>query len=162
MPYAPDCEFNGTQNSDDATALLHSAIYAAYPELHYITHLASASVLTVMQNAKLMPAMLDDFAQMVGIDVKIERTPYSKLTNASLQRVIQKLSNRNCICINGLGAVCCAGDETDCTALMAIIEKNALAYVHTSKFGQAKPLPFLDRALMRHTYTQKKKKMKEK
>jgi L-fuculose-phosphate aldolase len=182
MPYAPECEktiyskrvpdgfiltqngvdnvFHGEPDSDDTVALLHAEIYSAYPAFHYIAHHLSAAVLVVMRNAKIMPAMLDDFAQIVGIDVKIEKTPYTKLTKAVIQSVIRKLSNRNCVCIDSLGAVCCERDEMDCTALMAIIEKNALAYAHASKFGQAKPLPFLDRALMRYIYTHKYSKIK--
>jgi L-fuculose-phosphate aldolase len=152
--------FHGEPGGDDTVALLHATIYSAYPEHHYIAHHSSASVLSVMRNAKIMPTMLDDFAQIVGIDVKIERTPYTKLTKTVIQSVIRKLSNRNCVCIDGLGAVCCARDETDCMALMAIIEKNALAYAHASKFEQAKPLPFFDRALMRYIYTHKYSKIK--
>jgi L-fuculose-phosphate aldolase len=183
MPYVSNCEktiyskripggfvltqngiestFKGKENSNDTVAMLHLAIYTAYPAFHYIAHLSSTSITATMENARLMPAMLDDFAQMVGIDVKIERTPYTKLTKAVIQSVIHKLSNRNCVCIEGLGAVCCAGDETDCIALMAIIEKNALACVHAGKLGKVKPLSFFDRTLMRYIYTHKYAKIKE-
>jgi L-fuculose-phosphate aldolase len=183
IPYSPGCEktiyskrvpggFILTQNGvdsifhvepdgSDAAALLHAAIYAAYPEFHYVAHYPSVSVLAVMENARVMPAMLDDFAQMVGSDVKVERTPIARLTKAAVQNVIKKLIKRNCVCIDGWGAVCCAGDETDCTALMAVIEKNALACVHANKAGQVKPLPFFDRMLMRFVYTHKYSKMRD-
>jgi L-fuculose-phosphate aldolase len=151
---------HGEPSSDDTVALLHTAIYSAYPAFHYIAHHSSASVLAVMRNAKVMPAMLDDFAQIVGTDVKIEKIPYAKQTKAVIQSVIRKLSNRNCVCIDGLGAICCAEDETDCVALMAVIEKNALAYAYADKLGQAKALPYFDRALMRYIYTHKYSKIK--
>jgi L-fuculose-phosphate aldolase len=156
-----DSVINGESNIDNNTALLHAAIYSAYPGFHYIAHHSSASVLAVMEKAKVMPAVLDDFAQIAGSDVKIERIPSTKLTKAAMQNIIKMLSKRNCVCIDGLGAVCCAGDETDCTALMAVVEKNALAFAHTRKSGKVKPLPFIDRVLMRHIYTQKYSKMRD-
>jgi L-fuculose-phosphate aldolase len=143
----------------DTVPLLHAAIYAAYPEFHYIAHLFSASVLAAMENAGIMPAMLDDFAQMAGSDIKIERPPDAKLEKAAMQSIKNKLNNRNCVCIGGLGAVCCASDEPECTALMKVIEKNALACVHAGRSGQVKPLPFLDRKLMRFVYAYKYAKM---
>jgi len=144
----------------DTAALLHAAIYAAHPEFHYIAHLFSAPVLAAMENAGVMPAMLDDFAQIAGSDAKIERPPYAKLTKAAVQSIKNKLNSRNCVCIDGWGAVCCASDESECTAIMNIIEKNALACVYAGKSGQVKPLPFLDRKLMRYIYTHKYAKMK--
>jgi len=142
------------------TEMLHAVIYAVYPAFHFIAHYSSASVLAVMENAKIMPAMLDDFAQMVGTDVKIVRAQRENLTKAASLDAMNKLDGRNCVCVDGMGAVCCAGDETDCTALMMIIEKNALACVHAGKSGQVKPLPLLDRSLMRFVYTHKYAKMK--
>ena len=151
--------FHG-KSGDDTAAMLHAAIYAAYPAFHFIAHHSSPAVLAVMETAGVMPAMLDDFAQMAGSDAKIERTSSAKLTEAAVQNVINKLSKRNCVCVEGSGAVCCAGDESDCTALMIVIEKNALACVHAGKSGRVKPLPFIDRVLMRFVYTHKYAKMK--
>ena len=151
---------HGESGDDDTTALLHAAIYAAYPEFHYIAHLSSAPVIAAMKNTGVMPAMLDDFAQIAGSDAKIEKPPEAKLTKAALQNIKKNLNNRNCLCIDGWGAVCCASDESECTAIMNIVEKNALACVHAGKSGQLKPLPFIDRKLMRFNYTHKYSKMK--
>jgi L-ribulose-5-phosphate 4-epimerase len=145
---------------NDTAALLHAAIYAAYPEFNYIAHLFSAPVLAAMENNRIMPAMLDDFAQIAGSDAKIERPPNAKLTKVAARNIKNNLNNRNCVCIDGWGAVCCASDESECTAIMNIIEKNALACIHVGKSGQLKPLPFLDRKLMRFNYTHKYAKMK--
>jgi len=157
---AYDVISHGESGDGDTIALLHAAIYAAYPEFHYIAHLFSAPVLAAMENAGVMPAMLDDFAQIAGSDAKIERPPYAKLTKAAVENIKNNLNNRNCVCIDGWGAVCCASDESECTAIMKVIEKNALACVHAGKSGQLKPLPFLDRKLMRFIYTHKYAKMK--
>ena len=180
LPVATDCEkktysertqdnFTLTHNSasssfqlnsafkvqDNAIALLHAAIYTAYPDIRHIAHIGSAPVLGAMEKQEIMPAMLDDFAQMVGVDAKIDRTPCEKITQAAAQGIAKKLRNRNCLCVEGMGALCCAGDESDCSALMMIVEKNALACVHAAKTGKAAPLSFIDRQLMRFVYTHK-------
>jgi L-fuculose-phosphate aldolase len=143
-----------------AAALLHAAIYAAYPEFNYIAHLFSAPVLAATENTGLMPAMLDDFAQIAGSDVKIERPPAAGLTKKTIQNIKNKLIKRNCVYIDGWGAVCCADNDAECDAIMAVINKNALACVHAGTLGRLKPLPFLDRKLMRFVYTHKYAKMK--
>jgi L-fuculose-phosphate aldolase len=154
-------EAGGGDTADsDIVPLLHDAIYTAYPKFHYIAHLSSAPVLAAMKNAAIMPAMLDDFAQIAGSDVKIEKPPFAGLTKVAVQNIKDKLVKRNCLCIDGLGAVCYASDGTECDALMAVINKNALACVQANKAGQLKPLSFFDRKLMRFVFTHKYAKMK--
>jgi L-fuculose-phosphate aldolase len=133
----------------------HAAIYKKYPGFKHIAHLSSRAVETVMKSTKRMPALIDDFAQMAGSDVKV-CGPLS--TQQDIRRAAAALRGRNCILVRGIGAVCCAAKESDCTALVSLTEKNALVYVNALAYspqglsGAPKPLSYIDRKLMRFVY----------
>jgi L-fuculose-phosphate aldolase len=129
-----------------------SAIFSAWPEITNIVYFNSSSVQTSMAKAgHAVPAILDDYAQMIGIDSKIARSPGSAAS---------KLKGRNAVFVKGIGVLCCAGSESDCTAIMTLAEKNAMAFVLAANCGKVKPLSYIDRRLMRHIYVTKYSKKK--
>ncbi|MDR1955888.1 MAG: class II aldolase/adducin family protein [Treponema sp.] len=133
-------------------ASLHRAIYQAYPDFRNIIQWSSPNLEKMFRETRGMPALLDDFAQMVGIDVKICRIPAVDIP-AAAGSVVRALRGRNCVCVRGVGAFCCAAEASDCEALMSLVEKNALAYTAAKVYAKPKPLPLLDRFLMRAIYT---------
>jgi hypothetical protein len=101
-----------------------------------------------------MPAMIDDFAQLAGVDIRV----LSGLEEAETTKAVRLLKGRNCLAIRGLGILCCAGNESDCSALADLAEKNCLAFLQGQ--GQVKPLSLVDRLLMRAVYLHKYSKKK--
>jgi hypothetical protein len=96
-----------------------------------------------------LPAMIDDFAQMAGPDAKIvDIGPAAGPAN--IKRAARRLRGRNCLGVAGLGFLCCAGNDADCSALLSLLEKNCLVFLRGQ--GTAKPLSVPDRLLMRAVY----------
>jgi L-fuculose-phosphate aldolase len=92
-----------------------------------------------------IPAMLDDFAQMGGLAMPV-------LPGDDPRRIAAALRRRNCAYVRGEGLLCCATDASDCEALRALAEKNALTFLVARRFGAAKALSLFDRLLMRRVY----------
>jgi L-fuculose-phosphate aldolase len=143
---------------------IHAALYKAYPHFKTIMHLESKIVSSVMESTAVVPALLDDFAQMAGSDLRIcPVMPVPGPRGAggeALARVVRAIKGRNCVCVRELGALCCAADESDCAALVSLVEKNALAYLNARDKGYVPALSWLDKKLMRFVYLTKYSKKK--
>jgi L-fuculose-phosphate aldolase len=149
---------------------LHAAIYKQYPDFNHIAQLSSPAVETVTQSTKKLPALIDDFAQMAGSDAKVRGPLSARHLQRDIRQAVAALRGGNCVFVRGIGAVCCAAKESDCTALLSLVEKNALAYVNALAYdphgssdpsgssgshgpsGTPKPLSYIDRKLMRFVY----------
>jgi L-fuculose-phosphate aldolase len=139
-------------SGDPAAEEYCKAIFDAYHEITHIAYFSSPSVLASMSAAgSAVPAILDDYAQMVGIDAKVARKP---------KETAKKRKGRNAVFIKGLGVLCCAGSPSDCDALMMLVEKNAMAYRLAQYHGKVKPISYIERRLMRHIYVTKYSKKK--
>jgi L-fuculose-phosphate aldolase len=125
-------------------------IFASRPDVSAICLLDTPAIRGVIRRGGKAPAMIDDFAQMVGIDGRI----------AEPGRAARGLAGRNAVFVPGFGAFCCAGTMSDCEALMALTEKNALAIMLVSGQGKVRSIPFLERRIMRWVYVKKYSKMK--
>jgi len=104
---------------------------------------------TYSYKAKTLPALIDDFAQIVGPDAKCCRPNSIK----------HKLKNRNAVLLNGLGALCVSEDEDDLSAIALIVSKNCAAALYCEN---AKPLSKADAMLQRFVYLKKYSKQKNK
>ncbi len=93
---------------------------------------------------------LDDFAQMVGVDMKVVNSGNVKLDGG--------LTDRNAVIIKGIGAVCVGKTEDDCEAVAAIVSKNCAAACYVRK---APPLSKADATLQRWIYLNKYSKKRE-
>jgi L-fuculose-phosphate aldolase len=135
-----------------AVEQFYAAIRKKYPRFTHIMQVSSPSIKAVMHHAKKLPALIDDFAQMAGSDARV-CGPLS--TQKDIRHAVV-LGGRNCVLVRGLGAVCCAENESDCTALLSLAEKNALVYVNALAYNprgrNPKPLSYIDRTLMRFVY----------
>jgi L-fuculose-phosphate aldolase len=143
----------GDEDAMSPIERLHAAVYTGYPQFNHIMQMSSLAVETVMGSLKTMPTLLDDFAQMVGPDVKICGPLSTHNLRQAIQRVSRALGGQNCVCVQGAGALCCAADEADCAALLSLVEKNALACANALAYGVPKPLSYIDRKLQRLVYT---------
>ena len=129
---------------DDDIPLDHKPFYKNYPQFNNIMTLKNRAVTEVMNNTDVLSPMLDDFAQMVGIDMKV-------CTNVS--DAINAIKKRNAVFLKNIGAICCSGSESDCKALLTLINKNSLAYLNAEKNRNSKSLSRFDSKLMRLIYT---------
>jgi L-fuculose-phosphate aldolase len=147
---------------DAALAALHREIYRRYPGVNCILQgsspAVSEAVAALTGASTVLPVMLDDVAQMAGVDIKIA----GPLTNdRDVRRAASLLKGRNCLALRGNAALrsnailCCAGSESDCDALLALAQKNCLAFLQARRAGRVKALPLIDRLLMRLVYLKK-------
>ncbi|MEA4969027.1 MAG: class II aldolase/adducin family protein [Candidatus Pelethousia sp.] len=141
-------------------ATLHAAIYRAYPAFAGIMHLSSEVLREAMEGTSALPAVLDDFAQLAGGDMKACGALSPADPQSAIRAAVRGLKGRNCVYIRGLGAIGCAATAEDCGAVLALSEKNALAYLNARASGPVDALPWLDRKLMRLIYTRKYSKRK--
>ena len=139
---------------------LHRAIYRANPGFHSIMHLSSEVVDSVMGATNVLPAVIDDFAQLVGRDVRRCAALGSADPQNTINAALRRLRGRNCVYIRGLGAVGCAATGEDARAVLTLVEKNALAYLNARANGHTAAISHLDRTLMRLVYTRKYSKKK--
>ena len=93
---------------------------------------------------------LDDFAQMVGPDMKVVACNRLSITAGLL--------GRNAVLVKGVGAICVGKTEDDCEAVASIVSKNCAATCYVRK---ASPLSIGDAVLQRYIYLNKYSKKKE-
>ena len=136
------------QPSDEQKLL--DQLRAAAPRLHFTVESGGAAQAMAVHGKTLHPH-LDDLAQIAGATIRC-----SKKDAAS---VMKALHGRNAVLIPGIGAVCCAEDESDLEAIAAIARKGCLAALYAEKCSAA-PLGRIDRAIMRLVYTKKYSKKK--
>lgn len=105
---------------------------------------------TYSYRGKTLPALIDDFAQIVGPDAKC-RTPKGYKSG---------LKGRNAVLINGMGALCVSDVEDDLDAISLIVSKNAAAALFCG--DRATPLSKRDALLQRVIYLKKYSKQKDK
>ncbi len=136
---------------------LHAALYARYPAFRAILQLSSPVLAAVMSGPPRLPAILDDFAQIVGGDAKICAPPKNP---EAVEAAARAMAGRNAALVKGLGAVACAAEAGDCEAVLSLVEKNALAWLNARQHGKPPALPWIDKKLMRHVYLTKYSKQK--
>lgn len=101
-----------------------------------------------------LPAYLDDFAQMVGAELKVlDRDEADEETIAKAAR------ENKPILVRGKGAMCNAADKSDQVAISMIVEKNARAALASLR---VKPISKPEAVFMRQFFLQKYSKLKEK
>lgn len=140
---------------------LHRAIYNT-EDCTIIKHLTNPYVVAVSQTGDDMIPMIDDFAQIVGVDVK--NCPWiDGDTDACAKEAGECIDNRNAILIQGAGALVTGNTDGDIQALDIIMDKACQAVVDVDIFNRAHYVPKLECFLMRTVYLAKySKKINEK
>jgi L-fuculose-phosphate aldolase len=114
--------------------------------------LDTPSVMEVMERRSAIPALIDDFAFIVGTDAKV--------VDPIPEKVSAALFGRSAVFVKGLGALCCAAEASDAEAIMMLIEKNVMTIRATEQYGKAKAIPYWERLLLRRVYLSKYSKKK--
>ncbi|MFA5585383.1 MAG: class II aldolase/adducin family protein [Saccharofermentanales bacterium] len=132
----------------DAAQRLHLALRQARPEFPFILHRTSPVIQALLEQTDRLPALLDDFAQLVGSDIR-------RVSGEDQACLLKASRGRNAILAGSLGVFCYAGEESDAQAILTLVEKNALCYMNAARYGKPKALSLLDRKLMRFVYLKK-------
>lgn len=142
-------------------AKLHKAIYEA-EDVTMIKHLATPDIVAVSATGDDMIPMIDDFAQIVGLDVK--NCPWiDGDTDDCAKEVGKAIEDRNAILIQGNGALVTGNTDGDMNALEIIMDKGAAAVIDCDIFNRPHYVPKAECFLMRTVYLMKySKKIDEK
>lgn len=135
-------------------AAMIAAVRAADPALESVRFLDRDAVVCVSEYKRRLVPMLDDFAQLIGTDVRRVRP------SDAPEAAVRALKGRNAVLIEGCGALCTGMNESDATAVEYLLEKECATQLNARAYGGAKPLPYLDRAIMRRIYVNKYSKLK--
>lgn len=134
-------------------AKLHREIYKE-EECTMINHLTNPYVVAVSCLGEKMYPMIDDFAQIVGVDVR--NCPWiDGDTDECAEEIAEAIMNRNAVLIEGNGALVIGNSEGDMQALELIMEKGCEAAVDVDIFNRPHYVPKAECFLMRTVYLAK-------
>ena len=134
-------------------AKIHREIYLSQ-NCTMIDHLTNPYVVAVSCLGETMYPMIDDFAQIVGVDVKT--CPWiDGETDECAKDIADKISGRNAVLIEGNGALVTGNNDGDMQALEIIMEKGCEAAVDVDVFNRPHYVPKAECFLMRTVYLAK-------
>ncbi len=136
-----------------AEAQWHLAIYRARTDVNVIRGCVLPGVAEASQQGRTVKPLLDDFAQLAGVIVRVAEPEGAAIVRA--------LKGRNAVLVKGRGALCCAGDADDAEAVEMVLEKGCDAHLAALMHGTLKPIAPLECRLMRFVYLKKYSKMKK-
>ncbi|MDR1272318.1 MAG: class II aldolase/adducin family protein [Clostridiales Family XIII bacterium] len=138
--------------AEDHIAPYAAAIFARHADVSQILLLNSPSTVAVMDRRRAIPALIDDYAFIVGTDAKV--------VDPIPEKAAAALSSRSAVFVRGLGALCCAAELSDAEAVMMLVEKNVMALRAAEQYGKIKAIPYWERLLLRQVYVSKYSKKK--
>lgn len=134
-------------------AKIHRAIYQN-ENFDMISHITTPDVVAVSCLNDTMYPMIDDFAQIVGLDVKT--TPWiDGDTDECAENIAKAIKKRNAVLIEGNGALVAGNSEGDMQALSIIMDKGCEAVVDCDIFNRDHYVPKAECFLMRTVYLAK-------
>lgn len=132
---------------------IHRAIYKN-DNCTMIKHIATPDVVAVSATGENMTPMIDDFAQIVGLDVK-NCAWIDGDTDDCAKEIGRAISGRNAVLIEGSGALVTGNNEGDMQALDIIMEKGCAAVIDCDIFNRPHYVPKAECFLMRTVYLAK-------
>lgn len=139
---------------------IHRAIYNT-EDVTMIKHITQPDVVAVSCTGNDMIPMIDDFAQIVGTDLKC--CPWiDGDTDECAAEIAKAIEDRNAVLIQGSGALVAGNSDGDMEALDIIMDKGCQAVVDVSIFNRAHYVPKMECFLMRTVYLAKYSKQIDK
>ena len=130
---------------------LHRAVYKKRADVNFISHSKDPYTVACSKMGKTMRPLIDDFAQIVGVNVKSAKyDPNNSL--ATSKKVVKKLKGRNAVLLENNGALCVAGSEYDAGAIEFITNKGAKIQISAQMFEKVEPINPLETRIMRLVY----------
>lgn len=145
---AKDFTFVSKGDPMNATEALHMAIMGYKKEANAIIFNRAPYCSIVGDTRTKLPAVLDDFAQIVGYTAKVS-------SSENVVDILSALKGRNaCLVKNGASIAVGRTLEEAFTGVM-VLEKGAKAYVESTILGNPVKIGFLDAILMNIIYKKK-------
>lgn len=143
------------------TAALHSMIYKKRKDVNAVIHSKETSTLEASKTGRTIRPYLDDFAQIVGINLKNALyDPSNALSSA--RKATAKLGHRDALLLKHNGALCVGANEDEADAVKLVTEKGCASYLTAELYGkQDQYINFAECALMRVIYKMKYSKKAE-
>ena len=123
---------------------IHQHIYAKRPDVSFIIHNKSEAVMTVSRRANHMKPLLDDFAQLIGVGVKIPNNDDELFHN--IKKTVNVVFSQND------GAYCLGSNEDDAMAVAMVLDKGCIAYMAVMRNGEGHYLSLLECIKMNRHY----------
>lgn len=133
----------------DVEEALHMAIYGLKADKNAIILNSAPYCGIVSRNCKKLPALLDDFAQIVGYTAKVS-------TNSELISILTSMSGQRNACLIKNGQSIATGrtmEEAFTSSL--VLEKGAKAFVEATIMGNPKKIGLFDAKIMNLIYKKK-------
>ncbi|MCC8016473.1 MAG: class II aldolase/adducin family protein [Clostridiales bacterium] len=141
-------------------AKIHKAIYEN-ANVSMIKHLSEPDVVAVSCTGEEMIPTIDDFAQIVGVDVK-NCEWIDGDTDECASKIGKAISGRNAVLIQDNGALICGNSDGDMQALEIIMDKGCAAVIDVNIFNRPHYVPKMECFLMRTVYLAKYSKQIDK
>lgn len=134
------------------TASLHSMIYKKRKDVNAVIHSKDPSTLDASKIGVTVKPYLDDFAQIVGINLKnADFDPAKGLCAA--KKALCKLGRRDALLLKHNGALCLGSSVDEAEAVRLVTEKGCSAYLTAELYGKQKDqIKFSECVLMRVIY----------
>lgn len=132
-------------------AALHAAVYRS-ADVTVIAQECSAETVAASMTGRTLRPLLDDLAQIAGVDVRCE--------DRQAERVAAGLRGRNAVLLRGAGALCTGTSQGDVEAVKVLVRKGCLAQRYAASRGNCRPLGWGDAWLQRLIYVRKYAKQK--
>ncbi len=136
-------------------AVLHSEIYKSC-NTAYVIHTTDEEVVEVSSKGKILRPLLDDLAQMVGVNIRTVKDGSSNPKVAA-----KELKSKNAVLLENEGAVCTGDNESDAEAAAMILRKGCAAALYAEALNRTDRLSTADAYIQRFIYKKKYSKMKE-
>lgn len=141
------------KDTPERVKLIHQQIYAKRPDVTYIIHNKSEAVMMVSRRANHMKPLLDDFAQLIGVSVKIPDN------EAEIYHNIKK--NVNVVFSQNDGAYCLGSNYDDAEAVAIVLDKGCIAYFAVMRNGEGHYLSYMECLKMNRYYRKSYSKLAE-
>lgn len=133
---------------------LHRALYRARPAIGAIAHTHSASASTVAAARREVPAVLDDFVQVVGPSLRV--ADYALPGSSRMTRVVVRAMAGRMACLLANHGAVAAGRGMDEALLCArMAEKGCRTFIEAEFLGGAVPLHPVEAWAMHQVYLRK-------
>lgn len=133
---------------------LYRTIYRKNKWINQIIYKATPEILGVSAAGLTLKPLLDDFAQIFGLQVKTVDEPDPEVIAGSL-------SKSAAVIIKNRGALCCGQTNEDAVAAGMILQKACKVFIGASLLGKVKPINPLESLLMHYVYLKKYSKQEE-
>lgn len=152
------CEYEGDVKPSSEKGV-HAGLYKTRKDINAIIHTHQVNASTIAAAHRVMPAVLDDMAQLIGPDVRIAKYALPS-TGKLVRETLKAMKGRNACILANHGAVCAAPTMDDCFAVAQVLEKSCKVFIEAEFLGGAKELSKFDAVLMRQFYLRKYAKRK--